>query len=122
MLDLGFIIDSSGSIGKGGWNRLMRFLMSVTSKLNVSESRTHVGALTFDTETRMEFDFNDEQNTDAVNARFAGMVWHRGYTHTDSGMKLAIESLFTYAEGMRAAAPKVSERDVRTNASPLSRT
>ena len=85
----------------------MRFLMSVTSMLSVSESYTHVGALTFDTRARMEFDFSAVQDTDAVNDRFARMVWHQGYTYTDEGIALGTERLFSFAHGMRFDAAKV---------------
>ena len=82
--------------------------MSLTSTLNVNAGRIHVAALTFDTGARMEFDFNDVQDTDALIGRFASMVWHQGYTHTDEGLKLANEEMFSYSHGMRSDAAKVS--------------
>ena len=106
-LDLGFIIDSSGSIGESNWNKMMRLLMSLTSTLNVRKGRAHVGAVTFDTEARMEFDFNAGKDTDEVNDKFARMIRHGGNTYTDEGIMLANERLFSYVHGMRAQATKV---------------
>ena len=109
MVDLGFIIDASGSIGQGNWNKMMRFLMSLTSKLNVNGTQTRVGALTFASDAKVEFCFNELQDTDAVNDKFAEMIWRRGSTNTDEGLKLAVNSLFRYHCGMRADAAKVSK-------------
>ena len=107
MVDVGFIIDSSGSISSSNWNRLKRFLMSLTSKLNVSNSQTHVGAVTFATSTNIEFDFRLFGDTDVVNGRLTRMPHHRGYTYTDLAIKLASEKLFSYSHGMRVHAAKV---------------
>ena len=107
ILDLGFIIDSSGSIGKSSWREVKRFLLSLARRLTVSPGRTHIGALTFDTGARMEFDFNDGHEINAVEEKFETMREPSGFTYTDEALKLANEQLFSYQHGMRPNASKV---------------
>ena len=107
LVDLGFVVDSSSSIGKANWDRMMRFLMSLTSKLNVNADRTHIGVVTFDAQARVEFDFQVVQDTDELNERLVGMTWHRGLKNTALGLQLASDRLFSYDHGMRSLAGKV---------------
>ena len=107
LLDLGFIIDSSGSIGRSSWREVKRFLLSLAKRLTVSPGRTHIGALTFDTGARMEFCFNDGDKINAVEDKFEAMTAPSGYTYTDEALKLANEQLFSSSCGMRENAAKV---------------
>lgn len=108
ILDLAFIVDSSGSIGRRNWARLKRFLMSVTSKLDVGQGKTQVSAIAYSSDPKVEYRFTDRQSTEEVNALLEGMAWQRGYTYIDKALMLADRELFTAPSGMRSNAAKVS--------------
>ena len=112
-MDIAFIIDSSGSIGRRNWVQVKRFVKSLVSKLDVSNSATRVAAIAFSTDPEVVMRFNDDQGTDEVNRGFDGMRHQRGYTFTDKALELADNDLFQTSNGMRLSAPKVRSSNNR---------
>ena len=106
--DIGFVIDSSGSIGRSNWARMKRFLKAMVSKLDVSSSNTHISAVAYSNNPEVVYQFNDQQRTDDVNSAFDRMRWQRGFTYTDKALLLANDVLFQTANGMRANVAKVT--------------
>ena len=108
VMDIAFIIDSSGSIGRSNWERMKRFLKALVSKLDVSASTTHVAAIAYSTDPQVVMRFRNFQGTAQVNLVFDRMAWQRGFTYTDRALQLADRDLFKTANGMRSGVPKVS--------------
>ena len=106
-MDIAFIIDSSGSIGRRNWERVKRFVKALVSKLDFSNSATRVAAIAYSTNPEVVMQFNDYQGTDEVNRGFDGMMYQRGYAYTDKALKLADQALFQTSNGMRISVPKV---------------
>ena len=46
-LDMIFVIDASGSVGKENFDNMLEFVTTLTSTLNVGPSRTHVGVVRY---------------------------------------------------------------------------
>ena len=109
VVDIAFIIDSSGSISRRNWERVKRFVKAATSKLDVSSSGTRVAAIAYSTDPEVVMRFNDYQGTDEVNRGFDGMRHQRGYTYTDKALELADRDVFQFSNGMRLNVPKVSK-------------
>lgn len=109
-MDIAFIIDSSGSIGRRNWERVKRFVKALVSKLDVSNSATRVAAIAYSTDAEVVMRFNDYQGTDEVNRGFDAMTYQRGYTYTDKALQLADSDLFQTSNGMRLSVPKVRSR------------
>ena len=105
--DIGFVIDSSGSIGRSNWARMKRFLKAMVSKLDVSPSATHISAVAYSNNPEVVLRFNNGQDTNDVNNAFDGMRWQRGFTFTDKAILLADSDLFQTANGMRPNVGKV---------------
>lgn len=114
MVDIAFVIDSSGSIGRSNWERMKRFLKALVSKLDVSPSATHIAAVAYSTNPEVVMRFKNFQGTDQVNQVFDRMRWQRGYTYTDKALLLADEDLFQAPNGMRSNVPKVSSNQSLT--------
>ena len=109
MVDIAFIIDSSGSISRRNWERVKRFVKAATSKLDVSSSGARIAAIAYSTDPEVLMRFNDYQGTDEVNRGFDGMGHQRGYTYTDKALELADRDVFQISNGMRFDVPKVSK-------------
>ena len=107
-MDVAFIIDSSGSIGRKNWERMKRFVKSIVSQLDVSSSATRTAAVVYSTNPEVVILFSNFQGTDSVNRVFDAMRWQRGYTYTDKALLLANRVLFQTSSGMRLNVPKVS--------------
>ena len=105
--DIGFVIDSSGSIGRSNWGRMKRFLKALISKLDVSPSTTHISAVAYSNNPEVVLQFNSLQGTNEVNRAFDGMRWQRGFTYTDKALLLADSDLFQSKNGMRQNVGKV---------------
>ena len=108
VLDIAFVIDSSGSIGRRNWARMKRFVKSIVSKLDVSSSATRIAAIAYSTNPKVVMMFSSYQGTDEVNHMLDRMSWQRGYTYTDKALLLADSRLFQVSNGMRPSVKKVS--------------
>ena len=108
VLDIAFVVDSSGSIGRKNWERMKRFVKSIVSKLDVSISTTRVAAIAYSTNPAVVWRFSDFQGTDMVNRIIDRMRWQRGYTYTDKALLLADSDVFQTSNGMRINVQKVS--------------
>ena len=107
LVDIAFIVDSSGSIGRTNWERTKRFLKAVVSKLDVKPSAAHVAAVAYSTYPEVVISFSDAQDTDEVNRLIDGMRWQRGLTYTNRALRLAETDLFQTSNGMRPNVAKV---------------
>ena len=107
IVDVGFVIDSSGSIGRRNWARMKRFLKAIVSKLDVSPSYTHISAVAYSNNPVVVYRFNNRQATDSINNAFDGMRWQRGFTYTDKALLLADSDLYKPSNGMRPNVAKV---------------
>ena len=101
------IVDSSGSIGRRNWAKLKRFLLSLTSSLDVGPGKTHVSSIAYSSDPKVELRFTDRQDKGNVNSELEGMEWQMGYTFIDKALQLADEKLFTTPSGMRPNSVKV---------------
>ena len=109
-MDIAFVIDSSGSIGRSNWERIKRFVKSLVSKLDVRPTATHVAAVSYSTNPVVVLRFNGFQGTNQVNQLLDRMPWQRGFTYTDKALLLADSNLFQRSTGMRLRVPRVSRR------------
>ena len=107
VVDIAFIIDSSGSIGRRNWERMKRFVKAMVSKLDVSNAATHIAAIAYSNNPEIVWRFRYFQGTDEVNRVIDRMRWQRGFTYTDKALQLADRDLFQTSNGMRFHVPKV---------------
>lgn len=106
-MDIAFLIDSSGSIGRRNWERIKRFVKALVSKLDVRSSATRVAAIAYSTNPIVELRFWNRQSTNDVNRVIDEIPWQRGFTYTDKALQLADSDLFQVDNGMRPDVPKV---------------
>ena len=110
-VDLGFIVDSSESIGRRNWAKLKTFVKTIISSFEVAPGKTHVSAIAYSSKAKEVFRFNtlrnSDLNTDEVDNLIDGMKWERGFTRTDLALLLSDSNMFTSSAGMRNNVPKV---------------
>ena len=56
--DVAFIVDSSGSISRCNWVKMLRFLKYMVKAFNVGPHKTHVAVVAYSTGAKVEFRFN----------------------------------------------------------------
>ena len=112
-MDIAFVVDSSGSIGRTNWERMKRFLKALVSRLDVSPSTAHIAAIAYSNSAEVVMMFNGVQGTNQINQLLDGMRFQRGFTYTDKALLLADSDLFQFSTGMRSNVPKVSNFPIR---------
>ena len=112
-MDIAFVVDSSGSIGRTNWERMKRFLKALVSRLDVSPSAAHIAAIAYSNSPEVVMRFNSVQSTNQINQLLDGMRFQRGFTYTDKALLLADSDVFQSSTGMRSNVPKVSSFHIR---------
>ena len=107
-MDIAFVVDSSGSIGRTNWEKMKRFLKALVSRLDVSPSAAHIAAIAYSNSPEVVMRFNSVQSTNQINQLLDRMRYQRGFTYTDKALLLADSDLFQSSRGMRSNVPKVS--------------
>lgn len=115
IVDVAFLIDSSGSVGLMNWVKLKRFVKAIISKLEVSPTGTHVAAIAYSTSPEIAMLFRNGQSLNNVSKAFDAMSWQRGFTFIDKALMLAESDLFQVASGMRPAVSKVTSEQNHTH-------
>ena len=110
-VDVAFIVDSSGSIGRRRWPLVLAFLKKIINEFNVGPDGTHVAVVAYSTNANLEFPFNavsgDQITAEEYGKRIDRIRFQRGYTYIDKALKLANEQVFVTSAGMRSDVPKV---------------
>ena len=110
-VDVAFIVDSSGSIGRRRWPLMLNFVKNVINVFNVGPDGTHVAVVAYSTNAKLEFSFNELSGAEISAEEYGKLIdkirFQRGYTYIDKALKLANEQVFTASAGMRSAVPKV---------------
>lgn len=110
-VDLGFIIDASGSIGSVNFQKILQFVAKIVDAFDIRPNGTRVGVIHYSDEAVLDFDFNkftgDQLNRENVVNAINQISVTEGQTRIDLALKKAKEDLFSEKGGMRADKPKV---------------
>lgn len=113
IVDVAFLLDSSGSISRRNWKLLLDFVKSSVEAFNVSPSGSHVASISYSSHAVVDFRFNtltgDKLNPVELNKLVDRIKHQRGYTYIDRALVLANKEIFSERGGMRQAVRKVME-------------
>ena len=93
-LDLGFIIDASGSVGLSNFKRCLQFIKNLVHTFIVSRQYTRFGAVLYNTRAYKIFGFNRYNNKNQVLRAVSRIRYTRGGTMTGRALKYAYRYLF----------------------------
>ena len=119
-MDIGVIMDRSGSVGAANFEKAKAFVISLVHKLQISSHGTRIGIIPYHSNAQVSVKFSDvqHQTPDAMTKLIRGIPYTSGYTRTDIAIELANSQLFTSAGGLRSDKPNVLivMTDGKTNA------
>ncbi|CAF2725601.1 unnamed protein product [Rotaria sp. Silwood2] len=99
-MDLGFVLDASGSVGASNYNLQRSFVKDLLRRVNVARNKTHVGIINYSTGneilTWLDRDYTLQQKIQAVDRS----VYFGQGTNTASGLRQA-DTVFTSNRGLR---------------------
>ena len=109
--DVAFIVDSSGSIGRRNWVKMIQFLKDMVKAFNVGPQKTHIAVVAYSTNADVKFRFNRLTGSTVSEEGYYGLInrirFQRGYTFIDKALKLANKQIFSTNFGMRPAFSQV---------------
>lgn len=102
-LDVGIILDGSGSVSKNNFKIAKEFVQSLMSHFSVSTKATHFGVITYSTNSNLEFDLANPKyhNVVELKKRVMEIRYPGQWTRTDRALEMAAQKLFTSAGGDR---------------------
>lgn len=112
-LELGFLVDRSGSISKQNFEKVKSFILTVIAGFDVSREGTHVGIISYssDAKTIISFDQFDDPNFDLKKLndtiRDGLATPEGGKTRIDLALEKADQELFSDITKYRSFVPKV---------------
>ncbi|XP_066919000.1 uncharacterized protein [Clytia hemisphaerica] len=102
-VELIFIIDKSGSIGRKNFALSLKFVQELTRFFSISPSTTRVAAISYSTSVRTEFQFNNYLNRECLTSAIRRIRYTAGATATGPALQQAI----TLFQSARRSAKKV---------------
>lgn len=108
-LDIGVIMDRSGSVGSQNFDQAKDFVISLVHKLQISSHGTRIGIIPYHSSAQVSVRFSDvqHQTPDAMTKLIQAIKYTSGNTRTDIAIELANSQLFSSAGGMRSDKPNV---------------
>ena len=108
-MDIGVIMDRSGSVGKDNFEKAKQFVISLVHKLQISSHGTRIGVIPYHSDAQVAVKFADvaHQTPGAMTTLIEGIPYTSGMTRTDVAIELANDQLFTKAGGLRSDKPNV---------------
>merc|ERR1712142_85877 len=100
-VDLGFVLDSSGSIANDYQNE-KDFLKSVTAIFGVSKDESRAGVVTFCHSVEHSIKLKDHTDSASFNAAVDAIPLMGSVTRIDKALRLTQNELFTMENGARA--------------------
>ena len=90
-LDLLFLLDESGSVGRTNHELALEFMKSVVSFYDISDDGTRVAVVSFSSGAGVEFYFDEHSKLRQVQKAINKIGYSGGYTHTALALELAAE-------------------------------
>ena len=108
-LDVGIILDGSGSVGSSNFKTAKEFVQSLIAHFAVSPKATRFGVITYSTNPNLEFDLAKAKYHDIVELkrRVMEISYPGQWTRTDKALEMAAGKLFTEAGGDRKDKPNI---------------
>ena len=99
-MDLGLVLDASGSIGANNYQLLRSFVIDLLRRANVGQNKTHVGIINYSTRYEILSYLNDKYNLEEkIEAVKKSTYFGRG-TGTAQALQVA-NQVFSYKNGLR---------------------
>ena len=93
-VDLAFLIDSSGSIGKVNWPKILNFMKTFSSKLTVSPDGARIAAISFGNDAMLHFGLDSHATLKSTQDAIDAMRWKDQWTNTGAALRVMKNKVF----------------------------
>lgn len=105
-VDVGFILDSSGSL-RNDYDREKAFLKTLATAFGISADGSRAGVVTFSYYTEHSIKLNDYTDATSFNEAVDKIPLMGSTTRIDKALRLTQKEMFSFANGARAGVPKL---------------
>ncbi len=108
-MDVGIIMDRSGSVGSENFKKSRNFVRTLVHRFQISSHGTRVGIIAYQSSSHLAVKFRDvhAQTPSAMSALIDRIGYTGGGTRTDIALEMANSGLFSSAGGDRGDKPNV---------------
>lgn len=101
-LDLGFILDRSGSIGSANFEKIKSFVKDLTGHFEVSQEYTRVSVMSYASSSTIHFPFSQQFPTKQdLHSAIDSISYNGGSTYTGQALTKAYTTMFNANNGAR---------------------
>lgn len=105
-MDLGFLLDSSGSL-EARYEDEKYFLKSLVNTFHMTDNNLQASVITFSSKTELSIKFSDYHDTASFNAAVDAIPLMGMQTRIDKALLLATSEMFTKKNGVRDGVSKM---------------
>lgn len=106
-LDLFILLDSSSSIERGNFTKMLHFVQQVVDDLHIGPNDTQVGLLQFNGEYNLEFSLNEYKTKAEILEALTRVDYMEGVTYTGKALRYVVEYEIRLEKGSREGVPQV---------------
>ena len=106
IVDVGFILDSSGSL-RNDYGKEKDFLKTLAATFGVSDKGSRAGVVTFSYYTEHSIKMNDHTDLTSFNAAVDKIPLMGSTTRIDKALRLTQKEMYSLGNGARPGVPKV---------------
>jgi hypothetical protein len=99
-MDLGFVLDSSGSVGPSNYELQKQFTKDLLGRVNVGPNKTHVGIINYSDLAQVLTSLNTDYALDQKLRRVNQAIYYESGTNTALALQQA-DTVFSYSNGRR---------------------
>ncbi|MGH0152480.1 UNVERIFIED_CONTAM: hypothetical protein FKN15_025027, partial [Acipenser sinensis] len=105
--DVVFLIDGSKSVRPENFELVKKFINQIVDKLDVSETKSHVGLVQYSSSVRQEFPLGRFNTKKDLKEAVKKMSYMEKGTMTGQALRYLLDSSFTPSQGARPGVTKV---------------
>ena len=107
-IDLIFVLDSSGSIGRANYQKMLEFVGDVINKLDIGPDKSRVGVVDYSNSASVPIHLNAYQMNNTLLNAVAGISYNGGSTNTADGITTCIQEFNTAARPKWSGIPRIA--------------
>lgn len=105
-MDVLFVLDSSSNVGSSNWNKILSFVNQIVTSLNIGDTATRVGVITFSDSASVSISLNAYFNKGQLVNAILNLGLLNGGRNIQNALQTA-RNTFTTAFGARPEVPHV---------------
>ena len=105
--DIGFLVDSSGSLNKEGFNKQKDFVEDLAERLDISPVDSLIGVVTYSDKASVEIKFSDYEYQEDLIKAIEALQYKGRTTRIDKAINMATRELMSSRGGRREKIPAI---------------